>query len=1563
MLRTYFSGVKFFLFFMVAAGALSAQAGTVAHWDFSSTNAVNGAFIPGNGCRADLDGDGTMDFKDFRISAVDLSGNGNHLTVWASEWMKWSADSVRGDFSLKNDHTFPCASTDSAFNPSITGTDVETITPAAWTVEALFKLDTLVPCATVVGRDGRFPDNCAAFYLSVRGSDLAVQYKDVDGADHNLQVLANIKPNIWYGVAAVSDGSTLFLYLNGKTIGMLDLTETDTEPSLGLGYGIWSVGRGMWAEDHVDRLLGVIDEVAVSDQALQPASFVIPLPVGPDSDGDGMSDQYEDVFRLWAIDSQQDLDGDTLTTFAESILFTDPRVADTDTDGLSDDIDQAPLSRAVMLWWNADYMQGDAYVYPGPDWWLGAQKSGGVWVDDIGWTVAPGEQGLLLIDIDRSLMTNNLVLSLLHHDVAECSVYLDLGEADGTVAAENLFGDIADGGGSEEMDRFFLPLADYPTASRIVIDATAGVELPYILSVTTLCVDEDADALDVHQEIQLRTSDTNPDSDGDGLEDGVEFLVQKTDPADADTDRDGLTDFEELSTLNTSPFIPIQQEGGLPGCLQVERWYNIEGADVSALVNEWRFGARPDSCVMEDSTEYAPDDTAALEYYGIRMRGTITAPASGTYVFRLTGDDHSQFWLSDSESPYERRLVLDLQGWTRFRDLADDDVPYAFVELVSGETYYFEILLKERAIDEHVTLWWTRPGQSTPEIIGADYLHSYVQPADDSDGDGLPDVWEDEVGFGDPNLPNGGGLRDADGDGYSDFIEYTLGLNPTMADEDGDGLSGGDELTVTLTDQNLADTDGDGVPDLSPVVSLLGADFISCLDTHIWTKWSTDGTNAIVDDAHSDPWITYSLPVDEGGIYCLAIDAESSRRYENTEREIRLIVEIDGIDLGEIWMNHSDSLPAYTLYTPWLSAGTHELKITVRYHFWNDCDCIIHGIELGAVDGADADGNGIQDWMEAILAKGLDTDGDGITDEDEVALGTDVTGTDFDGDGLSDGEELAAGTDPFTADSDGDGVSDGVEVKETLTNPLFAEFDGTVADVLILDGANTNAVTGSWSVSDTSILSESRRGELSYSFTLPTQDVFRVQLDAAHLWNANLAEPSQNEDTSELDFYVDGIYIGTKELVSMDGDVAAVQVFLPVLSDGEHTLTVFWENLECQLVLKVDEVHFQQLGGPDNNDNGIKDWVEASLNAMAGIDGISNIEQGTLNAEVLQSYISPACLEGDARYVSMMSLVSQASSLPCLRSAGARWYANVPLNENDETDVSVSFQNGALEVPVSVTWKPYNLIDYDGETLFIRKDDALRLTCIDPARAFDDLEHARGGRFTLNVLGDEYTSNNTRPVTCSFTNVGVFTVSGEYTHGKDTITASVIVQVLDGSFPEESPACHEGMAREWIFCGIPENIVFETDNTVQMEVIETALTTNNLLLTTCTLLASEVNGEHAVVARLYEGGPILDSTDLHVFWLKTSVGDSMRVVDFYEDSQLWESVFVGKNLPDSLEVLIDVFGAGILLDDYTVERWIGAGDFSSTGEYKLRLFHPNDRTGSACFSVELSQDGMTVGAP
>ncbi|MEO1021433.1 MAG: OmpA family protein [Bacteroidota bacterium] len=56
-------------------------------------------------------------------------------------------------------------------------------------------------------------------------------------------------------------------------------------------------------------------------------------------------------------------------------------------------------------------------------------------------------------------------------------------------------------------------------------------------------------------------------------------------------------------------------------------------------------------------------------------------------------------------------------------------------------------------------------------------------------------------------------VPDTDGDGIDDVRELELGLDPTTADEDNDGLSSGDEINRYNTDPKNPDTDGDGVSD------------------------------------------------------------------------------------------------------------------------------------------------------------------------------------------------------------------------------------------------------------------------------------------------------------------------------------------------------------------------------------------------------------------------------------------------------------------------------------------------------------------------------------------------------------------------------------------------------------------------------------------------------------------------------------------------------------------------------------------------------------------------------
>jgi hypothetical protein len=68
--------------------------------------------------------------------------------------------------------------------------------------------------------------------------------------------------------------------------------------------------------------------------------------------------------------------------------------------------------------------------------------------------------------------------------------------------------------------------------------------------------DDDGDGLSNLKENSLGTDSNNPDTDGDGLSDGLEVNQYGTQPTNQDSDGDTLKDGQEVNELNTSPINP-----------------------------------------------------------------------------------------------------------------------------------------------------------------------------------------------------------------------------------------------------------------------------------------------------------------------------------------------------------------------------------------------------------------------------------------------------------------------------------------------------------------------------------------------------------------------------------------------------------------------------------------------------------------------------------------------------------------------------------------------------------------------------------------------------------------------------------------------------------------------------------------------------------------------------------------------------------------------------------------------------------------------------------------------
>ncbi len=122
------------------------------------------------------------------------------------------------------------------------------------------------------------------------------------------------------------------------------------------------------------------------------------------------------------------------------------------------------------------------------------------------------------------------------------------------------------------------------------------------------------------------------------------------------------------------------------------------------------------------------------------------------------------------------------------------------------------VLLSGLAAD---TEYFVRAKSTTPDNAGYSYARFSTPPIPDSDGDGLDDELEADLGT-DATSP------DTDGDGLKDPLEVSAEnqTNPRDADTDGDGLLDGEEdadqsgaVDAGETDPANPDSDGDGLKD------------------------------------------------------------------------------------------------------------------------------------------------------------------------------------------------------------------------------------------------------------------------------------------------------------------------------------------------------------------------------------------------------------------------------------------------------------------------------------------------------------------------------------------------------------------------------------------------------------------------------------------------------------------------------------------------------------------------------------------------------------------------------
>jgi uncharacterized protein (DUF1800 family) len=166
-------------------------------------------------------------------------------------------------------------------------------------------------------------------------------------------------------------------------------------------------------------------------------------------------------------------------------------------------------------------------------------------------------------------------------------------------------------------------------------------------------------------------------------------------------------------------------------------WTNLPGTELSSIP----LNTPPEQTGTLADLEAPQDDG---DNFGARIRGSLTAPATGSYRFWITADHAAELWISNDSEEVNSFLRATVTAPTAYRGWSEAGAGKSdFLWLEAGKSYYIEVRHKEGTDADHVSVGWLRPGDggvdppaatAPTEVVPSFVLSPYVAGSGDGQG-------------------------------------------------------------------------------------------------------------------------------------------------------------------------------------------------------------------------------------------------------------------------------------------------------------------------------------------------------------------------------------------------------------------------------------------------------------------------------------------------------------------------------------------------------------------------------------------------------------------------------------------------------------------------------------------------------------------------------------------------------------------------------------------------------------------------------------------------------------